>query len=217
MSTSKLQKAVGAMLDSAFPEYNVKENHRPEWLLSSNLTRLELDYYIDELKIGFEIQGRQHYEYTPYFHANYEAFEQRKLYDQEKRDLCYGNGVRLVEIFSLMDAIIEIGGIEVSHKEQTIICPGPKRKRKIEKRPKWTSQGVGYKYMADLRTLSRKGDPIATEKEKEYERGQFLRKFNKCKDRGNDTPYFGFNYLGLNDIYNILEEFGILDKIIEAT
>lgn len=112
MATSKLQIAVGNLLDKTFPQFRIRENYRPEWLCSSNLTKLELDFYIEELKIAFEIQGAQHFEYVPFFHGDRLNFEKRKLYDQEKKDLCYGQGVQLVELFSLMDAIIEINKIE---------------------------------------------------------------------------------------------------------
>lgn len=108
MSTSKLQAEVGNLLDRTFPQYRIRENYRPDWLISSNLTRLELDFYIEELKIGFEIQGEQHYKFIGFFYKTQEEFEKRKLYDLEKKNLCEGNKVKLIEIYSMMDAIIEI-------------------------------------------------------------------------------------------------------------
>jgi len=143
MATSKLQIAVGNMLDKTFPQFTIRENYRPEWLLSSNLTRLELDFYIEELNIAFEIQGIQHCEYTPFFHNDYGAFEKRKQYDMEKKDLCYGNGTTLIEIFALMDAIIAIGDLGVINFSPRgpieIICPPrrqQKRKKCFPKKPK---------------------------------------------------------------------------------
>jgi len=112
MATSKLQIEVGNLLDRTFPEYKIRENYRPDWLMSSNLTRLELDFYIEELRIGFEVQGEQHYKFIDFFYKTIEDFEKRKQYDQEKKDLCVGNKVQLIEIFSLMDAIIEIKTIK---------------------------------------------------------------------------------------------------------
>jgi hypothetical protein len=108
MATSKLQIYTGDMLDKTFPEYHIKENYRPDWLMSSNITKLELDFYIEELKIGFEVQGIQHFEFTPYFHKDIADFEKRKQYDKEKNDLCEFYGVQLIEIFSTMDAVVEI-------------------------------------------------------------------------------------------------------------
>lgn len=112
MATSKLQKEFGEMLDKSLPEFRIRENHKPDWLISSSLTRLELDFYIEELGIAFEVQGAQHYQYVPFFHKSKEDFEKRKLHDQEKRDLCFGNGVRLIEVFTKQDAEIAIKNIE---------------------------------------------------------------------------------------------------------
>lgn len=119
MATSKLQIAVGDLLDSSFPEYRIRENYRPDWLMSSNLTRLELDFYIEELKIAFEVQGNQHHTFIPFFHANYSEFEQRKQYDREKRDLCDGAGVRLIEIFTFVDARVAVNSILEERGELT--------------------------------------------------------------------------------------------------
>ena len=121
MATSKLQIAVGDLLDKRFPQFHVRENYRPDWLMSSNLTKLELDFYVEELKIAFEIQGAQHIEFVPFFHGSRLNFEKRKLYDQEKKDLCYGRGVQLIELFSLMDALIEVNKIEEYVLENEII------------------------------------------------------------------------------------------------
>jgi hypothetical protein len=55
-------------LDREFPQYRIRENYRPDWLLSSNITKLELDFYIEELKIGVEVQGEQHYKFVEFFH-----------------------------------------------------------------------------------------------------------------------------------------------------
>lgn len=112
MATSKLQREVGRLLDKKLPEFTVRENYRPDWLLSSQFTKLELDFYIEELKTAFEIQGAQHYSFIEFFHRTPENFEKRKLYDQQKRDLCEGAGVRLIEIFTLTDAEVIINGIQ---------------------------------------------------------------------------------------------------------
>jgi len=118
MATSKLQRALGKALDQNFPHFYVRENHRPEWLLSSDNTRLELDFYIEEIKTAFEVQGAQHYQFTPFFHKNREDFEKRKRADQEKRDLCYGKGIRLIEIFTETDCQVAIENIKEKHCKQ---------------------------------------------------------------------------------------------------
>lgn len=57
---------------------------------------LELDCYNDELKIGIEYNGIQHYKYVPYFHRNKEVFYNIKYRDDIKKRLCLENGVHLI-------------------------------------------------------------------------------------------------------------------------
>jgi hypothetical protein len=58
--------------------------------------QLELDCYNDELKIAVEYNGKQHYEFIPYFHSNKEAFQNMKYRDYMKQKLCSENGVKLI-------------------------------------------------------------------------------------------------------------------------
>ena len=59
---------------------------------------LEIDCYNDELKLGVEYNGIQHYQYTPYFHKSQEHFMNQKYRDDLKRRLCRDNGVVLIEV-----------------------------------------------------------------------------------------------------------------------
>ncbi len=118
MSTSKLQSKFGDMLDARLPEFTIRENYKPQWLVSSDGARLELDFYIEELKVAFEVQGNQHFVYVEHFHKTYENFKIQKRRDEEKKDLCYGNKVKLIEIFTSTDAEIEIQKIEDSRKPE---------------------------------------------------------------------------------------------------
>jgi hypothetical protein len=111
MATSKLQIEVGNLLDKYFPELTIKENYRPDWLVGSNYTKLELDFFIEELNLAFEIQGKQHYEYIPFFHNTIDDFENQKKRDQEKKDLCSGHNINLIEIFCTLDAIKQINNL----------------------------------------------------------------------------------------------------------
>ena len=83
---------------------NIMEDHfsvkftktKPKWLNS-----LELDGYNDELKIAFEYNGQQHYDYYPnYFHKKngIKDFISQICRDKLKRYLCEENGVRLISI-----------------------------------------------------------------------------------------------------------------------
>lgn len=59
---------------------------------------LEIDCYNDQLKIGVEYSGIQHYKYTPFFHKNKEAFYNQKYRDEMKRVKCKENGILLIEV-----------------------------------------------------------------------------------------------------------------------
>lgn len=77
---------------------------RPDFLRNSvtsddfNNNNLEIDCYNDELKIGIEYNGVQHYKYIPFFHKNKEAFYNQKYRDEMKRVKCQQNGILLIEV-----------------------------------------------------------------------------------------------------------------------
>lgn len=57
---------------------------------------LELDLYNDKLKLAVEYNGRQHYEYIPFFHQTRDKFQTQKYRDKMKHDLCQKHGIRLI-------------------------------------------------------------------------------------------------------------------------
>lgn len=67
---------------------------RPEWLGG-----LELDGYNEDLKIGFEYNGIQHYQYIPHFHRNgiEDLYKQQKN-DHKKYEICKKQGIHLIVI-----------------------------------------------------------------------------------------------------------------------
>ena len=67
---------------------------RPEWLEG-----LELDGYNEDLKIGFEYNGIQHYQYIPHFHRNgiEDLYKQQKN-DHRKYEICKERGIHLIII-----------------------------------------------------------------------------------------------------------------------
>ena len=69
---------------------------KPSWLKNNQGNQMELDGYCIKLKIAFEYQGQQHYEYIPYFHKNKNKFERRLIDDETKRLLCKNNGIKLI-------------------------------------------------------------------------------------------------------------------------
>ena len=65
--------------------------YRPEWL-----GRQSIDLYIPSLRVAIEYQGIQHYHPVDFFGGE-EALAHRQELDQQKKQLCLENEVRLVE------------------------------------------------------------------------------------------------------------------------
>jgi len=100
---SKLQDKVRQLLVGDFGTAQVEENVRPEWLRSDSGGRMELDFYIPEMSIAFEIQGEQHFQYVPFMHKSYTQFLRQRQRDQQKKRICKEKGIRLIEILSVHD------------------------------------------------------------------------------------------------------------------
>jgi len=78
-----------------FEEYLGVEFRKKRKVFGSNL---ELDGFNEELAIAFEHQGKQHYEYIPFFHRKPSNFKKQQMRDAEKRRLCNRHKVTLIEI-----------------------------------------------------------------------------------------------------------------------
>lgn len=70
---------------------------RPEWLLSDEGNRMELDGYAESIRLGFEHQGKQHYEDVAGMKRGGDLARRRHL-DRIKRERCSAHGVTLIEI-----------------------------------------------------------------------------------------------------------------------
>lgn len=103
MSTSKLQRYTGDQLRQRFTKYGIVENTRPDWLISAKGERLELDFYLERLGVAVEVQGRQHFEFTPIFHASQFDFQEQLRRDQEKLEICQRVGVDLLYVCKRSD------------------------------------------------------------------------------------------------------------------
>jgi hypothetical protein len=112
MARSKLQAQVAETLAVRFGQYHIKENYRPAWFVSERGERLEMDFYINELRLAIEVQGAQHYVFTPRFHADMLDFEAQLRRDESKRDLCYFHNIRLYAVASMDDLLSVLEPIE---------------------------------------------------------------------------------------------------------
>ena len=74
---------------------------RPDFLrnpVTGNSFNLELDCYDESLKLAVEYNGRQHYDFIPYFHKNNDRFLNQKYRDDMKRRMCKDNDITLIEV-----------------------------------------------------------------------------------------------------------------------
>jgi hypothetical protein len=62
-------------------------------------TRLSLDFYNANKKIAIEVQGAQHFKYTPFFHSTRGGYLKQIKRDVSKIDFCELNKINLVEIY----------------------------------------------------------------------------------------------------------------------
>lgn len=60
--------------------------------------RLELDGYCEDLKLAFEYNGKQHYEFVPFWHRTSNALDRQKSRDARKARICEEMGIRLIII-----------------------------------------------------------------------------------------------------------------------
>jgi len=60
--------------------------------------RLELDGYCGELKLAFEYNGKQHYDFVEYWHKTQENFKKAQARDIKKARLCKEKGIKLIVI-----------------------------------------------------------------------------------------------------------------------
>ena len=61
-------------------------------------SNLELDMFDRDLMLAVEYNGRQHYEYVPYFHRSRESFQNQKYRDRMKRESCRKLDINLIEV-----------------------------------------------------------------------------------------------------------------------
>ena len=116
--TSKLEKYLSNELYTRFGQFSIRQNYRPDWLCG-----LELDFYIEELKLAAEVQGDQHYSFVEFFHKTQDNFKKQQERDAEKSIVCFQNGIILKEIFTEKDADLFILFIKERINQPKIVLP----------------------------------------------------------------------------------------------
>lgn len=138
MATSKLQRYTSRRLSDYLGKYTIRENYRPDWLNTDSGGYLELDFFIEELNLAIEVQGRQHWIFIPYFHGDKENFYDQLQRDKRKKRICQQRGIRFVEIFYedevdyLISGFIEPVELTEDDKKALSIFHEEKRHRNIE-------------------------------------------------------------------------------------
>lgn len=95
---SKKEAKMQYLLNSILPEAEYIDNGYYSWLLSPKNAPMQVDRLYPRLKIGFEFNGRQHYEYNPYMHQTEEAFQYLQKCDRLKKKLLKQLGYKLIVI-----------------------------------------------------------------------------------------------------------------------
>lgn len=86
------EKEMIKLIRSEFPDKKVQKHNR------TALNGYEIDCYIPELKIGFEYNGKQHYEQVNVFHQTNQEFNQQLERDKIKREIADKKGIKLITI-----------------------------------------------------------------------------------------------------------------------
>jgi len=145
---SKLQRKVSEMLSRHVGGYEIYENVKPHWLQMQDGTRLELDFYLPGLHTAIEVQGRQHYEYTPFFHSSYDDFLSQQKRDEAKRALCQSKDVKLIAIDDEEAALEAVYAL--SHQDAPdLLHPRAAEQLLKDNHPMWILTTRDRRYMYD--------------------------------------------------------------------
>ena len=98
---SKIADDVFNILQQEFPFTYIEK----EYYINYKNTRLLFDFYIRNLGILIECQGRQHTEFVKHFHGQVENFYAQKRRDNLKEEYCEENDLTLVLFFDIIDTI----------------------------------------------------------------------------------------------------------------
>ena len=105
----KCSQGIGERICREFFEQifdNSFEKARPNWLKTKDGNWMELDGYSEILKIAFEHQGEQHYKKIMHFYSDEpDKFHLTLNRDKLKVELCLENGVKLIQVPSILDNI----------------------------------------------------------------------------------------------------------------
>ena len=79
-----------------------------EYYVKFKNTRLFFDFYLKELEVLIEIQGKQHTQFVKHFHEDMQAFYRQKSRDNLKIEYAEKHGKCLVRIYDTEDVDREL-------------------------------------------------------------------------------------------------------------
>ena len=89
---SKLQWGVSSILNELFPNDVILE----EFFIPGD--SLYIDFLLPRRKLAVEVHGRQHFEYSQFFHGSKENFRKSQQRDRRKLEWCSLNKIQMVAI-----------------------------------------------------------------------------------------------------------------------
>ena len=96
---SKLHVRARHILNELFPTYRVLEEVKlPGSQTSTRKSVLYADFFILEKMLIVEVNGRQHYEFVPFYHKTKKDFYKGKVRDRDKREWCEINDITIVSL-----------------------------------------------------------------------------------------------------------------------
>lgn len=102
---SKLHLAARKILNDFYKNYWILEEVKLPGSRNKVLkSALFLDFFVPHVRLGVEVHGKQHYEYSQFFHKSNAGFKESLRRDKLKQDWCNLNEIYLI-VFKYSDDI----------------------------------------------------------------------------------------------------------------
>lgn len=97
-SRSSMEILIEQLLTEVIGRENFHREYTWEWFLSETGNHLYVDFYIPNINIVIEYDGRQHYEFSKFFYKTEEQFKRRQCLDELKEKLLLEHSIKLIRI-----------------------------------------------------------------------------------------------------------------------
>lgn len=101
---SKGEIDLGQVLAAEFPHYKII----PQYAIKIKNHTLFIDYYIPQLRLAIEYDGRQHQEFVQHYHHDQIGFKDSQYRDSLKNTWCTENNVWLIRVSHREEISLEI-------------------------------------------------------------------------------------------------------------